>query len=40
MPAPPESFLLFNTLPTPHLLRSPAFVIEAVSDSYLHAMLT
>jgi PAS domain-containing protein len=40
MPAAPESVLLFNALPTPHLLLSPAFVIEAVSDSYLHATLT
>jgi signal transduction histidine kinase len=40
MPASPESVLLFNALPTPHLLLSPAFVIEAVSDSYLHATLT
>jgi signal transduction histidine kinase len=40
MPAAPESVLLFNALPTPHLLLSPAFVIEAVSDSYLLATLT
>jgi signal transduction histidine kinase len=40
MPATPESVLLFNALPTPHLLLSPAFVIEAVSDSYLHVTLT
>jgi signal transduction histidine kinase len=40
MPASSESVLLFNALPTPHLLLSPAFVIEAVSDSYLHATLT
>jgi signal transduction histidine kinase len=40
MPAFPESALLFNALPTPHLLLSAAFVIEAVSDSYLHATLT
>jgi PAS domain S-box-containing protein len=40
MPASPESVSLFNVLPTPHLLLSPAFVIEAVSDSYLHATLT
>jgi signal transduction histidine kinase len=40
MPAAPESVLLFNALPTPHLLLSPAFVIEAVSDSYLYATLT
>lgn len=40
MPAAPESVSLFNALPTPHLLLSPAFVIEAVSDSYLHATLT
>jgi signal transduction histidine kinase len=40
MPASPESISLFNVLPTPHLLLSPAFVIEAVSDSYLHATLT
>jgi signal transduction histidine kinase len=40
MPASPESVSLFNALPTPHLLLSPAFVIEAVSDSYLHATLT
>jgi signal transduction histidine kinase len=40
MPASPESVLLFNALPTPHLLLSPEFVIEAVSDSYLHATLT
>jgi signal transduction histidine kinase len=40
MPAAPESVLLFNALPTPHLLLSPAFVIEAVSDAYLHATLT
>lgn len=40
MPASPESILLFNVLPTPHLLLSPAFVIEAVSDAYLRATLT
>jgi signal transduction histidine kinase len=40
MPVSPESVSLFNALPTPHLLLSPAFVIEAVSDSYLHATLT
>ncbi|MFD1875169.1 PAS domain-containing sensor histidine kinase [Hymenobacter bucti] len=40
MPAAPESVALFNALPTPHLLLSPAFVIEAVSDAYLHATLT
>ncbi|MCC2548497.1 PAS domain-containing sensor histidine kinase [Hymenobacter sp. BT175] len=40
MPASPESVLLFNALPTPHLLLSPAFVIEAVSESYLRATLT
>jgi signal transduction histidine kinase len=40
MPAAPESVLLFNALPTPHLLLSPAFVIEAVSDAYLRATLT
>jgi PAS domain S-box-containing protein len=40
MPTSPESVSLFNVLPTPHLLLSPAFVIEAVSDSYLHATLT
>ena len=40
MPASPESVLLFNALPTPHLLLSPAFVIEAVSDAYLLATLT
>jgi signal transduction histidine kinase len=39
MPASLESVSLFNVLPTPHLLLSPAFVIEAVSDSYLHATL-
>jgi signal transduction histidine kinase len=40
MPASPESVLLFNALPTPHLLLSPTFVIEAVSDAYLRATLT
>jgi signal transduction histidine kinase len=40
MPASPESVLLFNALPTPHLLLSPDLIIEAVSDSYLHATLT
>ena len=40
MPIAPESVLLFNALPTPHLLLSAAFVIEAVSDSYLLATLT
>jgi signal transduction histidine kinase len=40
MPAASESVLLFNALPTPHLLLSPALVIEAASDSYLHATLT
>jgi signal transduction histidine kinase len=40
MPASPESVRLFNALPTPHLLLSPAFVIEAVSDAYLRATLT
>jgi hypothetical protein len=39
MSVAPESVLLFNILPTPHLLFSPAFVIEAVSDSYLRATL-
>jgi hypothetical protein len=36
----PELIALFNALPTPHLLLSPAFVIEAASDAYLHATLT
>jgi hypothetical protein len=40
MPVALELGLLFNALPTPHLLLSPELVIEAVSDAYLHATLT
>jgi PAS domain-containing protein len=40
MPVTPEVFALVTALPTPYLLLSPRFVIEAVSEAYLQATLT